>query len=210
MTAVLFDLDRTLIDAQTHTDYVSAAADVRAQIGDWSDVAVPDTEWDAPTVECMATLVALSGDDRWDAVSDSIERYELATAARSTTMPGLADALAATAHLSRAVVTLLPERAARAILNLHGVEIATLIPRRSDYRPKPAPDQIVHALDTLGVAAGDAVFIGDSSWDAQAAGAAGVRFVGVTNDGVSTLPAEVEAYPDLLAAVGAALDSARG
>jgi HAD superfamily hydrolase (TIGR01509 family) len=153
----------------------------------------------------MAMLVALSGDDRWDSVSDTIERYELATAGRSAAMPGLVEALAATAHLSRAVVTLLPERAARVILDVHGVEIATLIPRRSDYRPKPAPDQILRALDALGVAAGDAVFIGDSSWDAQAARAAGVQFVGVTNDGVSALPPDVEACPNLHAAVTAAL-----
>ncbi|MGI9607941.1 MAG: HAD family hydrolase [Acidimicrobiales bacterium] len=203
--AILFDLDRTLVDAQTYTDYDAAAAEVRELIGEWPDLDVPATEWDAPTRECMAILVALSGDDRWTDVSAAIERHELATVRRSSAMPGLAHALAATAQLPRAVITLLPQTAARAVLDRHGVNIDLLVARQAVFRPKPSPDQLLHALVVLGVPAGDAVFIGDSSWDAEAARAAGIRFLGVTNHGVSLFDDEVDTHPDLHAAIAVAL-----
>jgi HAD superfamily hydrolase (TIGR01509 family) len=42
-------------------------------------------------------------------------------------------------------------------------------------RPKPAPDGVVQLLERLGVAAGDALVVGDSPLDLQAAGRAGCR-----------------------------------
>ncbi len=204
-TAILFDLDRTLIDAQTFTDYRSAVSDVRALIGSWPDLEVPETEWDLPTHECMALLVALSGDPRWDTVSKAIEHHELAIVGRSSAMPGLTDALAATEHLQRGVVTLLPHDAARAVLEHHDVAIELLVPRQARFRPKPRPDQLLHALQELRVEPADAVFIGDSSWDAEAARACGVPFLGVTNDGVSLFDESVQTFPNLLASVNAAL-----
>ncbi len=203
--AILFDLDRTLIDAQTFTDYRSAVNDVRALIGTWPDLEVPETEWDLPTQECMELLVALSGDPRWNAVSAAIEHHELATVDRSSAMPGLADALAATEHLKRAVVTLLPHNAARTVLEHHDVAIELVVARQDRFRPKPRPDQLLHALQKLRVEPEDAVFIGDSSWDAEAARAGGVPFLGVTNDGVSLFDATVQTFPNLMASVNAAL-----
>lgn len=44
---------------------------------------------------------------------------------------------------------------------------------------KPAPDIFQVALKKLGIAAGDAVAIGDTPYDAQAAGKAGMRTIGV-------------------------------
>jgi phosphoglycolate phosphatase/AHBA synthesis associated protein len=46
-------------------------------------------------------------------------------------------------------------------------------------KPKPAPDLIHHALEVLSVRADDAWYVGDSRFDREAAGAAGVRFVGL-------------------------------
>jgi phosphoglycolate phosphatase/AHBA synthesis associated protein len=48
---------------------------------------------------------------------------------------------------------------------------------------KPAPDLVQLALKELSVAAPDAVMIGDSKYDRQAAGSAGVRFIGLKLDG---------------------------
>jgi HAD superfamily hydrolase (TIGR01509 family) len=48
---------------------------------------------------------------------------------------------------------------------------------------KPAPDLVQQALNRAGVSAGRAVFVGDAVWDAQAAHAAGVRFVGLLSGG---------------------------
>ncbi|BBA95558.1 putative hydrolase [Actinacidiphila reveromycinica] len=48
---------------------------------------------------------------------------------------------------------------------------------------KPAPDLVRQALDKAGVAADRAVFVGDAVWDAQSAGKAGVRCLGVLSGG---------------------------
>lgn len=197
MSAILFDLDRTLVDVQSYTDYSVALADVEALIGTWEDPPTPATGWDGPTRRCMGILVALSGDDRWQEVSDVIERHEVAAIERSHAMPGLSAALAATERLPRAVVTLLPPNAARAALDRHGISIEHVVGRRSDLRPKPAPDQLLEACRLLGVHRADAIMIGDSTWDQQAAEAAGCGFAGLTNGGPSEFPAGVETIDDL-------------
>jgi HAD superfamily hydrolase (TIGR01509 family) len=45
---------------------------------------------------------------------------------------------------------------------------------------KPAPQVLLRAAEVLGVAAGECVYVGDTVFDAQAASAAGMPFVGVT------------------------------
>jgi HAD superfamily hydrolase (TIGR01509 family) len=50
---------------------------------------------------------------------------------------------------------------------------------------KPAPDIVVAALERAGARANDAVFVGDSIWDAHAARNAGVVCIGVTCGGTS-------------------------
>ena len=46
-------------------------------------------------------------------------------------------------------------------------------------RSKPHPDALLEALDELGVAAGDATYVGDTTVDLEMAGAAGSPFVAV-------------------------------
>ena len=62
---LLLDLDRTLVDLQSFTDYSAALADVRTLVGEWSDADVPETDWDRPTQACMSVLHSLLGDPRW-------------------------------------------------------------------------------------------------------------------------------------------------
>lgn len=50
---------------------------------------------------------------------------------------------------------------------------------------KPAPDILVAALEAVGVAAADAVYVGDSVWDMQAAAALEIPAIGVTCGGTS-------------------------
>jgi HAD superfamily hydrolase (TIGR01509 family) len=50
---------------------------------------------------------------------------------------------------------------------------------------KPSPDLVLAALEKAGAEPGDAVMIGDSTWDCRAADAAGVRSVGVLTGGFS-------------------------
>ncbi|MEW2633034.1 HAD family hydrolase [Streptomyces sp. NPDC048389] len=49
---------------------------------------------------------------------------------------------------------------------------------------KPAPDPVEQALALAGVAASDAVFVGDTVWDMRAASRAGVRAVGLLCGGI--------------------------
>lgn len=46
-------------------------------------------------------------------------------------------------------------------------------------RPKPAPDMLELCLERLGVAAGEAVYVGDQPTDLEAATGAGIRFIGM-------------------------------
>ena len=203
MRAVLFDLDRTLVDLQSHTDYAAALRDVEALIGAWEDPPTPATDWDIPTRRCMEILVALSGDPRWQEVSDLIATHESRAVPSSHRMPRLTDALSDSDHLPRAVVTLVSDQPARAVLQRHRVNVPVLVPRRTDLRPKPAPDQIIEACRLLGVPPSDSVMIGDSTWDAEAAANAGCGFVGVpaTATGASRFPRGVATAPDLVQAL---------
>lgn len=177
----LLDLDRTLIDAQSFTDYCTALADLQAWLADLPDVEVPTTGWAKCTTGAMRTLFALAGTPRWQEASDLVERHELLGAERSIAMPHLHEFLDRIAGAPRAIVTLCPERAARRMLEKHGVTADVLVARRADLAPKPAPDQVLAALAALGATPDEALMIGDSTWDLAAARAAGVPFVGLTN-----------------------------
>ncbi len=65
-------------------------------------------------------------------------------------------------------------------------------------RPKPAPDMVLAACELLGVAPTEAVMVGDSSYDRDAARAAGVRFIGFRCAG----DAKIETLVELLPALG--------
>ena len=52
--------------------------------------------------------------------------------------------------------------------------------QRDDVPPKPAPDLVFRALDTLGVAAADAVYVGDSEVDVATARNAGLPLAAVS------------------------------
>ena len=55
---------------------------------------------------------------------------------------------------------------------------------RPPEQAKPAADLVTVALRRAGVEAAEAVLVGDTMWDGEAAGRAGVGFVGVLSGGV--------------------------
>lgn len=181
--ALLLDLDRTLVDLQSFTDYAAALVDVSALLDSWPDATVPATDWDGPTMACMSVLNALSGDERWPEISRAIARHERAAIPSSVIMPTVAEACVLLEKVPVAVVTLLAPDLVPEVLGQHGIrvgrEVDAVIGRSSDMRPKPAPDGLWAACRTLDVDPSEAVMIGDSSWDAEAARRAGVAFVGV-------------------------------
>jgi HAD superfamily hydrolase (TIGR01509 family) len=198
---LLLDLDRTLVNVEPFIDYCAALAQIRTILPDW-DAPSPDRAWGTCTRTAMALLAAHVGHPDWQTASSAVERYELAGAAASTPMPGLA-AFAARLDPSRtAVVTLLTDAGAALALERHAVpEPAAVVGRRLGIPPKPAPDGILAALTDLGALPAEALMVGDSEVDEAAARAAGVRFVGIANArpshgfGVDTI-----VVPDLAAA----------
>jgi len=204
--ALLFDLDRTLVDIQSFTDYGAARREAEQLVDGYDGIEVPATDWSADTQAAMALLVACSGDPRWAEVSAAIERHEMAAIAQSTPMPGLVGAWARAAAVPRAIVTLVPESVARAALAHHGIDLTgvVVVGRRADQRPKPAADGLLSACASLGVDPAAAVMIGDSAWDREAAIAAGCDFVGVSTD-PANLPDGTVTAPDVAAAVTLAL-----
>lgn len=204
--AVLLDLDRTLIDLQSFTDYQAALADVQLLIESWPDADVPVTDWDRATMACMSVLHSLLGDVRWGEVSDAIAVRERAAIRESHLMPTVGDCRSTLLSAPTAVVTLLPTDVAIAVLDFHdlaiGREIDVVVGRDPTIRPKPEPDGVIEACRLLGADPGGAVMIGDSTWDAEAALAAGVAFVGVPPDGFDAdLRARIETSESLAGAL---------
>jgi phosphoglycolate phosphatase-like HAD superfamily hydrolase len=197
---LLLDLDRTLVDLQSFTDYTAAREDVEQLIGTFADADVPATDWDSATQACMSVLHTFINDARWQQISDAIALHERAAIPQSQPMPKVNDAAQLFTDVPTAVITLLPTDVAWQVLEHHNLSssIDLVLGRDPMIRPKPEPDALLNAMEHLGST--NAVMIGDSSWDGQAASRAGVRFIGVGDFG-----AEVEVADDLLAAVITAL-----
>ena len=187
--AILLDLDRTLIDLQSFTDYSAALADVEALVGQWSDVEVPATDWDRATVACMSVLHAFLKDPRWADISTAIATHEEAAITESHLMPTVDECRFRLRSTPTAVITLLPADVAVSVLEYHdlriGREIDFVVGRDPQVKPKPQPDGVFEACRLLKVSSANAVMIGDSTWDAEAALAANAEFVGVPADGFS-------------------------
>ena len=209
-TALLLDLDRTLIDLQSFTDYSAALADLQVLLGEWPDADVPDTDWDRPTQACMSVLHSLLGDPRWHAVSDAIAMHERAAVPRAVVMPTVADSLEGLRPVRVAVVTLLPPDVARDVLLEHGIGVGVgepvdlVIGRDARIRPKPWPDGLLAACTQLGTRPEHAIMIGDATWDQEAAARAGADFIGVPSSPAS-FAAEVAVAPTFASAIGRVL-----
>ncbi len=180
--ALLLDLDRTLIDVESYVDYCAAVADLRVRFPAAELGATPDTTgWGSCTKEAVARLVGLAGTPEYPAAAALVAQHELVGAPHATAMPGLGEFMDAVAGRPIAIVTLLGPEATELVLARHGVSVDAVVPRRPDLRPKPFPDQVAEGLRLIGVDGADAVMVGDSATDLQAAHACGVRFVGITN-----------------------------
>ncbi len=176
----LFDLDKTLVNVEDGVDYCAARDALRERYPGLRAAVLPPVHFTRCAVEVLSLLEALQGaPDRWEEASEVVEEFELAGASRSVAMPGLRQVWALVAGRPVGVVTLVGPRAARAVVDRHGLQPACLVAREAGLRSKPAPDQVLRALRQLGAAPHEAVLVGDSSWDEHAAQAAGVAFVGI-------------------------------
>jgi phosphoglycolate phosphatase len=204
--ALLLDLDRTLVDLQSFTDYASALTDVQRLLGEWPEIEVPETDWDRPTQACMAVLHALLDDARWPEVSGAISAHERAAIPQATVMPTVLATLPDLVGTPVAVVTLLPVDVAIEVLVASGIGVGPgsaidlVVGRDPRIRPKPEPDGLVEACRRLGVRMDETTMIGDSTWDQEAADRAGIAFIGVPSSPAGFGPGVVTA-PDFATAV---------
>lgn len=78
-----------------------------------------------------------------------------------------------------AVITNTPSHLAHNILENIGIHPDILIGASDVPNPKPAPDMVLKACESLGVNPSEVLVVGDSVYDQEAAQAAGTTFVGV-------------------------------
>lgn len=82
-----------------------------------------------------------------------------------------------------AVVTNSPSEVARAMLDKARVDPDVLVSGNDVCEPKPAPDGILAALTLLQLTAAEAMFVGDTNFDREAARRARIGFAGYRIDG---------------------------
>jgi pyrophosphatase PpaX len=178
-TAVLFDLDGTLIDSIT---LILESARF-AFVG--HDGRVPsDTEWLAGVGTPLITMFRkyARDDAQVDALIKRYREYQIPNHDRLVTAyDGVVDvvrALRAAKH-PLGIVTSKTEVLARRGIECVGLGdcFNVLIGCDTIAKHKPDPAPVLAAIDRLGVAAKDAVFVGDSVHDITAGNAAGVTTI---------------------------------
>lgn len=182
---VVFDCDGTLVDGQ-------------AAICDTMDEAFAAAKLGAPDRNEVRRMVGLSlpqalrilaPDASEDAHAIALEAYKAGYRERRVTgileeplydgMAALIERLDAAGWLL-GVATGKSDRGLHACLDMHGIKHRFVTLQTADRHPsKPHPAMLEEALAEAGVAAADAVMVGDTSFDMDMARAAGVRAIGV-------------------------------
>jgi HAD superfamily hydrolase (TIGR01509 family) len=186
-SAVVFDIDGTLVD----TNYLHIDAWLRAFV----DIGRPVDAWRihaAIGMDSAKLLDALLGEDAERLGDAAKERHRIHYAADEERIRAFADARALLDELARRGLKVVlatsspPEEFAMTTKVLDAGDAVLTATTSSDVgTAKPEPDLVQVALQRAGVAAEDAVMVGDAVWDVQAAERAGVRCIGVRTGGVS-------------------------
>jgi phosphoglycolate phosphatase len=193
--AVVFDLDGTLVD--------SAADIARAMNAGFDIMGIPKfTTEDVHRIvgggakmaiekAADAAGIVLSDADRARVTTRFFEKYREVSAEGNGLYPGAKDLLMTLR--GRGVRTALCTNKAEPVAHIavKALGIAELfdvtVGARDDRPRKPFPDMIHACIDPVGVSPADAVMIGDSRADAEAARAAGLPVI-LTSFGYSTTP----------------------
>ncbi len=188
MRAIVFDLDGTLVDSAP-----DIAWGINRMLADHGMAPLPVRDVERLTGEGTQALVAkvyagLAVDVDADRLARDADRYLAYYRARpcvdSTLFADAATALPALrqAGLALGICTNKPEALAVLVLRELGILSMMGVVGGADTTAarKPDPLPLLHALDALGVAAGEALYVGDMAIDWQCASAAGVscRMVG--------------------------------
>ena len=215
-TALIFDLDGTLIDSVPDmtiaVNRLLASLERRALAPDEVRAMVGDGAAELVRRAFDATGAALEPAAESAIVSRYIDIYAGHPASRSAFYPGVPEtleALAAAGH-RLALCTNKPERVMRPLLACLGLagrfEVVLGAGVLAERKPSPAPVRWV--LDRLDLPPAAALMVGDSRNDVLSAKAAGVRVVAVSY-GYTKLPAAelgadlvIDRFEELLEAVG--------
>lgn len=179
----IFDCDGTLVDSL----HVIAAAAAEAFIS--LDLAAPAAAQvqafiGLPLIEALDRL-APAGADREGLRDRYIEAYRTLIADPAMHEPLYEGAAAALDEIEAAGVLLgiatgKGRRGLDAVLDRHGLSDRFVTVQTSDSGPgKPNPAMLLAAMSEAGVAPGETVMIGDTTFDVIMAGSAGVAAIGV-------------------------------
>lgn len=200
MSAVVFDLDGTLIDSRAD---IAAAANYALGVHGREplDEAVVASFVGDGARWLVARAMGLSFDDpSVDPVLETfVEYYTDHAADRTTLMPGAAEALDALSDMPLAVCTNKPRAATGAVLRSLGIEHAFSVIVAGGDLPfkKPDPEPLLFIAERLEVAPESLIIVGDGVQDVQSARAIGARSIAVTG-GFGSRAALEEAKPSAL------------
>lgn len=202
--AIIFDLDGTLVDsAPDIAEAVNAGFvplgvapfpvdTVKGMIGGGASVAIARA----------AKLAGLTLDAPTEAqvLARFLEAYARASAEGRGLYPGVHDVLGGlkAQGVGLALCTNKAEHITHITLEALGIAgyFRSVVAARDDLPKKPHPAMLLKALEPFGVAARDAVMVGDSHADIEGARAAGCRAIGVSYGYSSTPMAELG--PDIV------------
>ena len=218
--AVIFDLDGTLVDSAP--DIAAAVnagfgplglppfpvAQVKAMIGGGASVAVRRA--------ARSVGITLSAADEAAVLARFLETYARVSADGRGLYPGAHELLGALRGEGRgmALCTNKAEHITHITLEALGIAgyFSNVVAARDDVPKKPDPAMVLRALAPFGVKPEDAVMIGDSHADIEAARAGGVRSIAVSY-GYSSTPIRqlgADHIVDSLAEIQHALAAMRG
>lgn len=185
--AVLFDLDGTLIE--TAPEIADAVNDALRAV-DLAEIGLPMVrDWIGHgtatlLISALGHRLGLDADGvcAWPRYAEAVQAFDAAYEARCGTRSHLYDGVRDTLARLRAqgvrtaVVTNKEGRFTERVLAAHQLQPSFDVVISGDSLPtkKPNPAGIAHALTVMGVAADQALFVGDSSIDVQTARNAGL------------------------------------